>query len=127
MALRFVKRMYYQGKVVAYLKKNGSVLRYKLCSIEERYLTSLNRVKPYYPLTNAEELNKEIDRLEAKVDEAVVKILYDNPKAKITNAVIDEALAQTPNVDDKTIKNEKDICNRLVIDISICNNRIFGI
>lgn len=100
MALRFVKRMYYQGKVVAYLKKNGSVLRYKLCSIEERYLTSLNRVKPYYPLTNAEELNKEIDRLEAKVDEAVVKILYDNPKAKITNAVIDEALAQTPNVDE---------------------------
>ena len=127
MALKFVKRMYYQGKVVAYFKKNSSVLRYKLLSIEERYLTSLNRVKPLYPLANADKLNKEIDDLEEKIDKAVEKILYDNPKAKITNTVIDEALAQTPNVDDKTIKNEKDICNRLVIDISICNNRIFGI
>ena len=72
--------MYYQGKVVAYLKKNGSVLRYKLASIEERYLTSLHRVKPYYPLANAEELNKEIDSLEAKIDEAVGEILYANPK-----------------------------------------------
>ena len=89
MALRFVKRMYYQGKVVAYLKKNGSVLRYKLCSIEERYLTSLNRVKPLYPLANADKLNKEIDDLEEKIDKAVEKILYDNPKAKITNSVID--------------------------------------
>ena len=71
MALRFIKRMYYQGKVVAYLKKNGSVLRYKLASIEERYLTSLYRVKPYYPLANAEELNKEIDSLEAKIDEVL--------------------------------------------------------
>ena len=100
MALKFVKRMYYQGKVVAYFKKNSSVLRYKLLSIEERYLTSLNRVKPLYPLANADKLNKEIDDLEEKIDKAVEKILYDNPKAKITNTVIDEALAQTPNVDD---------------------------
>ena len=108
MALKFVKRMYYQGKVVAYFKKNSSVLRYKLLSIEERYLTSLNRVKPSYPLANADKLNKEIDDLEEKIDKAVEKILYDNPKAKITNAVIDEALAQTPKVDDSEESNEND-------------------
>ena len=111
--------MYYQGKVVAYLKKNGSVLRYKLASIEERYLTSLYRVKPYYPLANAEELNKEIDSLEAKIDEAVGEILYANPKAKITNSVIDEALAQTPQIDE-----EEETERALLYDFNIYINEM---
>lgn len=119
MALKFVKRMYYQGKIVAYFKKNSSVLRYKLLSIEERYLTSLNRVKPLYPLANADKLNKEIDDLEEKIDKAVEKILYDNPKAKITNAVIDEALAQTTKVDDKA-----EVERALLYDFNIYINEL---
>ena len=119
MALRFIKRMYYQGKVVAYLKKNGSVLRYKLASIEERYLTSLYRVKPYYPLANADELNKEIDSLEEKIDETVGKILYANPKAKITNAIIDEAFAQTPKIEE-----EEETERALLYDFNIYINEM---
>jgi hypothetical protein len=54
MALKLIKRMYYQGKVVAYLKKNNSILRYKLAMIEEKYLTTKYRVKPGYPFEDSE-------------------------------------------------------------------------
>ena len=46
MAIVNVKRQYYQGKLIAYMKKNESILRYKLCKIDARYLTSNYRVKP---------------------------------------------------------------------------------
>lgn len=111
--------MYYQGKIVAYLKKNGSVLCYKLASIEERYLTSLYRVKPYYSLTNADELNKEIDSLEEKIDETIGKILYANPKAKITNAIIDEAFAKTPKIEE-----EEETERALLYDFNIYINEM---
>lgn len=101
MALKFIKRVYYQGKIVAYLKKNGTVLRYKLASIEEKFLTHHLRVKPNYPYQDSSELNKQIDELEAKVDDEVEKILFSNPKAKITNTTMEDALTRpsTPAVD----------------------------
>lgn len=47
MALKFVTRVFYQGKVCSYFKKNNTVLRYK---IEKRYLTSKYRVKDTYKI-----------------------------------------------------------------------------
>lgn len=86
--------MYYQGKVVAYLKKNDSILRYKLAAIEEKYLTKKYRVKPSYPNEDSELLNQKIDELEERVDNKAYEILYSNPLARITNTVMSEALKQ---------------------------------
>ncbi len=93
MALKFVSRRYYLGKLTAYLKKNGSAMRYKLCKIEKVNLTKNLRVKETYSSQNPNDLNAEIDELEEKVDNAVAAILYDNPKAVINVKVIDEYLA----------------------------------
>ena len=57
---KYVQRKYREGKVVAYMRKNGSVMRYKLCKIDKKWLTTTLQVKSDYPLRNAEELNKEI-------------------------------------------------------------------
>lgn len=74
MALKLIKRMYYQGKIVAYLKKNNSILRYKLAMIEEKYLTTKYRVKPGYPFEDSELLNQKIDELEERVDNKACEI-----------------------------------------------------
>ncbi len=93
MALKYVSRKYYLGKVTAYFKKNGSALRYKLYKIDEAYLTKKLRVKDSYPLQNPNDINSQIDELEEKVDNAIAAILYNNPKAVINAKVIDEYLA----------------------------------
>lgn len=111
MALKYVTRIYNQGKIAAYFKKNGAVLRYKLFKIEEAYLTKKYRVKDTYALQNPIEVNSQIDKLEEKVDNAIAAILYNDPKAAINSKVIDEYLAThqeeksvTPNADtDKLI------------------------
>lgn len=92
MAIINTKRQYYQGKLIAYMKKNESVLRYKLYRIEERYLSSNYRVKPNYGIEDPVRVNQEIDDLERKIDLLISKLLYENPKLKITNKTIDEAL-----------------------------------
>ena len=93
MALKYVTRIYYQGKVTAYFKKNGAVLRYKLYKIDESYLTKKYRVKDSYTLQNPDDINDQIDELEEKVDNAIATILYNNPKASIKNKDIDEYFA----------------------------------
>lgn len=106
MALKYVSRRYYLGKVTAYFKKNGTAMRYKLLKIDETYLTRKLRVKDNYTLQNPNEVNAQIDELEEKVDNAIAAILYNNPKAVINAKVIDEYLAThqeeksvTPNVE----------------------------
>lgn len=108
MALKLIKRMYYQGKVVAYLKKNNSILRYKLAMIEEKYLTTKYRVKPGYPFEDSELLNQKIDELEERVDNKACEILYSNPLAKITNMVMAEALKQV-KIEESEIEEDKNI------------------
>ena len=71
MALKHVSRIYFQGKVVAYFKKRSGVVRYKLCKIDQRYLTRNLRVKDTYMEQNHETLNKQMDELEEKVDNAI--------------------------------------------------------
>lgn len=93
MALKYVTRIYYQGKVIAYLKKNGATLRYKLYKIDTAYLTKKYRVKDNYTLQNPADINAQIDELEEKVDNAVAAILYSNPKASIKSKDIDEYFA----------------------------------
>lgn len=88
-----IKREYYQGKLVAYMKKNEATLRYKLLKIEKRYLTATLRVKnSYKSVEDVGELNAQIDLLEAMIDQAVTEIFAENPRAKITNKVVEEAL-----------------------------------
>ena len=93
MAVKYVSRKYYLGKVTAYFKKNGTAMRYKLLKIDEAYLTKKLRVKDNYTLQNPNEVNAQIDELEEKVDNAIAAILYSNPKAIINTKVIDEYLA----------------------------------
>lgn len=93
MALKYITRIYFQGKVTAYFKKNGATLRYKLYKIDSAYLTKKNRVKDNYTLQNPADINAQIDELEEKVDNAVAAILYSNPKASIKSKDIDEYFA----------------------------------
>lgn len=98
MALKNVDRVYYQGKVCSYFKKNNTILRYKLLKIEKRYLTAKTyRVKDTYPLQDYNVVNSQIDELESRVDDAVGRILYDNPKSRITSSVIDEFFENEKN------------------------------
>ena len=75
---KYVQRRYREGNVVAYMYKNGSVMRYKLLKIEKKWLTTTLQVKADYPLRNAEELNKEIDALEELVDKTITELLDSN-------------------------------------------------
>ena len=53
--MQYIQRKYKDGKVVAYMNKNGSVMRYKLCKIEKKWLTPTLRVKSNYPVRDADE------------------------------------------------------------------------
>ena len=86
---KYIQRKYREGKVVAYMRKNGSVLRYKLCKIDKKWLSTTLQVKANYPFRNADELNSEIDKLEELVDNTIAELLYNDPKLYITRAVID--------------------------------------
>ena len=110
MALINIKRKYYQGKLVSYMKKNEAVLRFKLTKIERKHLNPNLRVKQTYQRENPNELNKAIDELEEKIDTAVSQILYDDPKAKITSKVIKEFLHS------QTIREMDDNSNEDVAD-----------
>ena len=89
----YIQRKYKDGKIVAYMHKNDSVVRYKLYSIEKKWLTSTLRVKDTYPYRNPGELNKEIDELEEIIDNTISELLYNNSKLYITSGVIDKAIA----------------------------------
>lgn len=92
MALKHVTRKYFQGKVVAYFKKRGGVVRYKLCKIDQKYLTRNLRVKDTYTEQNHNTLNNQMDELEEKVDNAIGVILYNAPDTVLNNEVIDDYL-----------------------------------
>ena len=118
---KYVQRKYREGKIVAYMRKNGSVLRYKLCKIEKKWLTTTLQVKSDYPLRNAEELNKEIDDLEKRVDNTITELLYENPKLYITCAVIDKAIQdKEKRQKEKAEENDKKL---LLFDFKIWNKR----
>ena len=108
MALKFTTRIYYQGKILSYFKRNGGTLRYKLYKIEESHLTKRLRVKETYTLQNPEDINAQIDKLEEKVDNAIGAILYDNPKAVINSKVIDEYLTTHADVKERPLTGETD-------------------
>lgn len=105
MAIKNTKRLYYQGKVVSYFKKNGGVIRYKLCKIDQRFLNGKLRVKDTYTQSNYEILNSQMDELEEKVDNAISRLLYDNPSAILNNKAIDIYLRR-PQDDEKISKND---------------------
>lgn len=92
MALKNVRRRYFQGKVVAYFKKNGGVVRYKLCKIDQGFLTRNLRVKDTYTVCNHQLLNEQIDELEEKVDKAIGSILYEAPDTILNNEAIENYL-----------------------------------
>ncbi len=118
---KYVQRRYREGKVVAYMYKNGSVMRYKLLKIEKKWLTTTLQVKADYPLRNAEELNKEIDDLEDLVDKTITELLHDDPKLYITCAVIDKAIAdKEKKAKEKAEENEKQL---LLYDFKLFNKR----
>lgn len=118
---RYVQRKYREGKVVAYMRKNGSVLRYKLYKIEKKWLTTTLQVRADYPLRNATELNREIDDLEELVDNTIAELLYKNPKLYITCAIIDKAIAERERrAKEKAEENDKQL---LLFDFKLFNRR----
>ena len=120
-AYKYVQRKYREGKVVAYFRKNGSVVRYKLCKIEKKWLTTTLQVKSDYPLRSADELNKEIDQLEELVDNTITELLYDNPNLYITCAVIDKAIAdKEKRAKEKAEESDNQL---LVYDFKLWNKR----
>ena len=91
MALKYVSRIYFQGKVCAYFKKNKHVLRYKLIKIDEEYVTPKKfRVKESYPYQDPNIVNAQIDELEERIDKAIAAILYLNTDSVINVKVIDD-------------------------------------
>lgn len=120
-AYKYIQRKYREGKVVAYMRKNGSVMRYKLCKIDKKWLTTTLRIKSDYPLRNADELNEEIDKLEELVDNTIADLLYDEPKLYITCAIIDKAIAdKEKKAKEKAEESDKQL---LVYDFKIFNKR----
>ena len=120
MALKYVSRKYYLGKVTAYFKKNGSAMRYKLFKIDEVYLTKKLRIKDTYTLQDPNEINAQIDELEKKVDNAIAAILYKNPKAVINVKLVDEYLAAHKEKENVAFTAETD--KLLLVDFRAFNN-----
>ena len=108
MALKYVTRKYFQGKIVAYFKKNNKVLRYKLHRIEEVNLDRKLRVKSTYTLSDPDWLNEQIDDLEEKVDNAISEILYTNPDALINGKAIDEYFANLESTHEKSSQDKEE-------------------
>lgn len=106
MALKYVSRIYFQGKVVAYFKKRSGVIRYKLCKIDKQFLTRNLRVKDTYKEQNHETLNKQMDELEERVDNAIGSILYDAPDAVLNNKVIGDYLNKPQDTDKSSEAND---------------------
>ena len=122
MALKYVDRVYYQGKVCSYFKKNNTILRYKLLKIEKRYLTAKTyRVKDTYPLQDYNVVNSQIDELESRVDDAVGRILFENPKSRITSSAIDEFFEKEKNAIE--LKNEDEANKHLLTDFRRFNKQ----
>lgn len=118
---KYVQRKYREGKVVAYMYKNGSVVRYKLLKIEKKWLTTTLQVKADYPLRSADELNKEMDVLEELVDKTITELLHDNPKMYITCAIIDKAIAdKEKRAKEKAEESDKQL---LLYDFKLFNKR----
>lgn len=117
----YTQRKFKDGKVVAYMNKNGSVMRYKLCKIEKKWLTPTLRVKQNYPFSNPDVLNKKMDDLETLVDNTIGELLYDNPKLYITCGVVDDAIMkkQKKEEEQKEYNNNK----LLSIDFKLWNMR----
>ena len=105
MALVYTKRRYYKGKLVAYVKKNDGIVRYKLAKIPRSALTPTMQVKSSYSAVNPTLLNKEIDEIEKKVEDAIVKLLYSNPRLKLSNQVINDFLTKEENKDISPLAN----------------------
>ncbi len=104
--MSYIKRAYYQGKIVAYLKRNGSVMRYKLATIEEQYLDSRYRVKARYPKEDAAILNDRIDELEEIIEVKVGELLRAYPNIKINNQVMKAAL-EVKKLEESNIDNQE--------------------
>lgn len=120
-ANKYVQRKYREGKLVAYMYKNGSAVRYKLLKIEKKWLTTTLQVKADYPFRSADEVNKEIDKLEELVDKTITELLYDNPKLYITCAIIDKAIAdKAERAKEKAEENDKQL---LLYDFRLWNKR----
>lgn len=106
MALKYISRIYFQGKVVAYFKRRSGVVRYKLCKIDQRFLTRNLRVKDTYTEQNHETLNKQMDELEERVDNAIGSILYDAPDTILNNRVIEDYLNKPQVTNEFTEAND---------------------
>ena len=121
MALKYVTRKYFQGKIVAYFKKNNKVLRYKLHKIEEVNLDRKLRVKSTYTLSDPDWLNEQIDDLEEKVDNAISEILYTNPDALIDGKAIDEYFANLERMHEKSSQDKEE--GQLLADFQRYNEK----
>lgn len=105
MALKHVTRAYFQGKVVAYFKRRSGIIRYKLCKIDKKYLTRNLRVKDTYTEQNHETLNKQMDELEERVDNAIGGILYNASDTILNNKIIEDYLNK-PQISKDTAKTD---------------------
>ena len=90
MAIEYLTRKWYSGRLVGYCKKNGGIVRYKLAKVEKNALTTNKRIKSTYTKCDPKFLNKEIDDLEIKVDNAVKALLYENPYLILSNSEVNK-------------------------------------
>jgi len=111
MATKNVHRAYYQGKLVAYMKKNGVALRYKLYRIDKQYLTRYFRVCP--KVDGYEIINERIDTLESKIDKTISSLLLKDPKIVITASIIDNTIAEQEK-EVKEVEKRKTVKTSLV-------------
>ncbi len=92
MAIVNIHRAYYQGKLVAYMKKNGIAFRYKLYRIDKQYITRYLRISQ--KVEGHEIINQRIDELESRVDCVITRLLLQDPTMEITATTVDKAIAK---------------------------------
>lgn len=88
-----LERIYYRGAITGYFKINNSVIRYPLFKTDEknvgkaRYRLKVNPNEYDYEVENGR-----IDELEEKINKAIVSILTETPKAKLSIKKIKDAM-----------------------------------
>lgn len=107
-----ITRKYYKGALVAYFKKNNSVVRYPVFRTDKKNIARNMRLKENPQEYNAGIENVKISEAMAIINDAIVNILSLNPNAKLSVSAINEYLGRTKLKESNLVNDLEDFINQ---------------
>ncbi|MFR9164916.1 MAG: tyrosine-type recombinase/integrase [Dysgonomonas sp.] len=89
-----VQKKYYRNAIVAYYKKNDSVIRYTLFKTDKKNVGRYIRLKDNPGEYDADIENMRIDKLLRDINDVIVELITHNPDIKLSNSLISARLGR---------------------------------